>query len=83
MHAFAQNLKRARLLKIYNHPFKKLQSEMKDHDLEDVSMYELQKSHGDFLHKLCNHQLFRAQLNHRSYFPFSRKSPPRASNKLF
>lgn len=51
--AFAQNLKRARLLNIYNHPFKKLQSEMKDHDLEDVPIHKLQKSHGDFLHKLC------------------------------
>lgn len=55
--AFAQNLKRARLLNIYNHPFKKLQPEMKDHDLQDVPIYELQKkkSHGNFFffHKLC------------------------------
>lgn len=48
-----QNLKRARLLNIYNHPFKKLQSEMKDHDLEDVLIYELQKKQWVFFCMDC------------------------------
>lgn len=51
--AFAHYLKRATLLNIHKNPFKTLQAEMKDHDLEDVPAYELQKSPGDYLHKLC------------------------------